>query len=69
MSKQNIVIVLKTRKNETEHESIEITRLSNAKKVYRKLLKEWNKKKVVSLPTHCFALASDLIHSIGIEEM
>ena len=64
-----IKIYLKTKDDNGEKESFSLTDLSlpKAKKVYRKLIKMWNTKKCIQLPTNYFTIASDLIHTIIVE--
>ena len=59
-----ITILLKTKKSDGTAETIELTYLKKGKKIYRQLIKQWNKKKAISIPMHCVSVASDLVHSI-----
>jgi hypothetical protein len=59
-----IIILLKTKESDGTAETIKIEDLKNGKKIYRQLIKQWNKKKAISLPTHHLSVASDLVHSI-----
>lgn len=64
MELYEITILLKTKKSDGTPETLELTKLKNGKKIYRQLVKQWNKKRVISLPTHHLSVASDLVHSI-----
>ena len=59
-----ITIVLKEKDKDGVHNDIQITGLTHGKKIYHKIVKRWNRNKVVSLPTQCVSVASDEIHSI-----
>lgn len=59
-----ITILLKTKKSDGTAETLELTRLKHGKKIYKQLIKQWNKKKAISLPTHHLSVSSDLVHSI-----
>ena len=59
-----ITILLKTKKSDGTAETLELTNLKIGKNIYRQLVKQWNKKKAISLPTHNLSVASDLVHSI-----
>ena len=64
-----ITIYLKTTDDKGAYQSISLTDFSlpKAKKIYRKLVKAWNKNKYVQLNTHYFTIASDLIRTIMME--
>ena len=64
MKLYEIIIYLKTKADDGDAENFKLTNFKNGEKIYKQLVKQWNKKKAISLPTHCLTVASDLVHSI-----
>ena len=61
-----IAITLKYNDSEGDPKSIDIEKLKDkrAKKVFKKLIAQWKNKKVVMIPEHSVAIASDAILGI-----
>ena len=65
-----VKIIFKNKDNDGDHEKLTIRDIDikTAKKIYKKLIRQWKTKKVVSIPTHELTIASDAISIIAIED-
>lgn len=65
-----VKLIFKEKDKDGDHEDLTIGDIDvkTAKKIYKKLIRQWKTKKVVRISTHAITIASDAIFMIALQE-